>query len=410
MAYFAFAHAALATALAILAVHPDLPSAYFLHPRMVAVVHLVTLGWISASILGAFYIVAPLALGMPLAAGRADWAACAGFTIGTVGMATHFWMGEYRGMVWSAGLVMGAIGWVAARVARRLPAAPVPRAVKLHVALAFTNVLAAGTLGSFLGWPRTRGLVGVSPLASVFAHAQLAAIGWALMMVVGLAYRLLPMILPAKPPTERGLATSAVLIEAGLLLLVTNLITGGAWLPAAAVVITLGLASFVRNVRQVVAHRLPRPPALPQRDWSAWQVHGAFLALAVATVLGLVLTILPVGSTQVTLAWIYGVAGLVGGLAQIVIGMQGRLVPMYAYYRAMAARGGTPPGRSVHALVSIPYARAQFLTWTAGVPWLAAGLSTRHLVSIRASALVLLAAVVIGAAYMHHMMRTARRA
>ncbi|HVZ21547.1 MAG TPA: hypothetical protein VG871_10820, partial [Vicinamibacterales bacterium] len=47
LTYFAFAHLALVTAFVVLATHPSLPGAFFYHPRMVAVVHLVTLGWLT---------------------------------------------------------------------------------------------------------------------------------------------------------------------------------------------------------------------------------------------------------------------------------------------------------------------------------------------------------------------------
>jgi hypothetical protein len=49
--YFGVAHLCLATALAALAVTPRSLVGFFYHPRLLAVVHLVTLGWISASIL-----------------------------------------------------------------------------------------------------------------------------------------------------------------------------------------------------------------------------------------------------------------------------------------------------------------------------------------------------------------------
>ena len=122
----------------------------------------------------------------------------------------------------------------------------------------------------WLGLGRTSLSVDISPMAGAFAHAHLAAVGWALMMVVGLGYRLLPMILPAKPPDERGLARSAVLIEVGLVVVVAGLLGLDRLVPAGALVIILGLASFVRAVRRMVAERLPRPAALPARDWSAW--------------------------------------------------------------------------------------------------------------------------------------------
>ena len=64
--YFGFAHLSLALALAVLLARPDLPAGFFHHPRMIAIVHLVTPGWITSSILGAFYIVGPLALRLPL--------------------------------------------------------------------------------------------------------------------------------------------------------------------------------------------------------------------------------------------------------------------------------------------------------------------------------------------------------
>ena len=49
---------------------------------MIGVVHLVTLGWISGSILGALFIVGPLELRMPMPVGRLDYWAFAFYTIG----------------------------------------------------------------------------------------------------------------------------------------------------------------------------------------------------------------------------------------------------------------------------------------------------------------------------------------
>ena len=408
LAYFAFAHAGLTAAFLLLAVWPDLPGGYFLHPRMVALVHLVTLAWISGSIVGAFYIVAPLALGMPFVVGPRDWTAYMAFVVGTTGMVTHFWMGEYTGMVWSAALVLGAMGWMAFRAGRALPAAPVQSGVKLHVGLAFVNVIAAGAVGMWIGLRRPALGLTISPIAGAFAHAHMAAIGWALMMVIGLGYRLLPMILPAKPPANRGLATSAVLIESGLLVLAVSLFGTRGFALVGALIIVLGLARFVRTVRRMVAERLPRPPALPARDWSTWQVHGAMLWLLLAVGLGLTLSIVSGGVVQVQIAWVYGVAGLVGGLSQIVVGMQGRLVPLYAYYRAMAARGGAQPERSAHSLLSPPFARAIFLLWTFGVPSLAWGLATSDGRFIRGASLMLGVAVIVGAAYLRRLIRSAQ--
>jgi hypothetical protein len=395
--YFGFAHICLAAALGLLAVHPSIPGPFFLHPRMIAVVHLVTLGWISGSILGAFYIVGPLALRLPLQSRWGDRVAFGAFVSGTTGMVVHFWIGEYSGMVYSALLVAGAVLHVAVRAWRGLGEAVLPWPVKLHVALAFANMIGASVLGMLIGLNRIGRWWAWSPLSSAWAHAHLAAIGWAAMMVVGLSYRLIPMIVPAAMPTSASLAISAVLMEAGVIVLVFTLIAGSAWSAAGALLIVGGLASFVTQIRGVLKHRLPKPAALPRPDWSTWQTHAALLWLLVATALGLLLAMPLRLGTRIPIAWIYGTLGLGGFLAQIVIGIQGRLLPMHAWYRAFKAGGFQPPLRSAHTLSRPTLARAIFFTWLVGIPVLAAGLASGTPPLIRIGSVLLLAGVAVNA-------------
>jgi hypothetical protein len=398
--YFGFAHLSLAAAFGVMAVRPDLPAGFFHHPRMIAVVHLVTLGWISGSILGAFYIVAPLALRMPLRPGWLDRAACGSFVAGAIRMVSHFWIGEYSGMVWSALLVTAAVLHVAARALAGLRQAPVPWPVKLHVSLAFVNMIAASVFGMVVGMNRLFGWLSWAPVSSAFAHAHLAAIGWAMMMVVGLSYRLIPMIVPAAMPTRSSMARSAVLLEAGLIVLVIALVRGSAWTAAGALLIVAGLASFVREVRAIVAHRLPPPAALPRPDWATWQTHAAFFWLLLAAALGCVLSLPLPAEWVIPLGWTYGTAGLVGFLAQIVVGIQGRLLPLHGWYRGFEAGGMRPPAVSAHALASPAMAKFVFFAWLAGVPVLAAGLVAGSLIAIAAGSVLLLAAVAVNAAQM----------
>lgn len=395
--YFGFAHACLALAFAALAINPALPGAFFLHPRMVALVHLVTLGWISGSILGAFYIVGPLAMRMPLRAGWRDRAAVVSYAAGVAGMAARFWIGDYSRMAWFAILALAAVVHVAARAWVGLGAAVAPWAVKLHVALAFANVLAASLFGMFLGFNRAHGWVGWSPFGAAYAHLHLAVIGWATMMFVGLAYRLIPMIVPAAMPTGASLATSAVLIQTGVVVLALTLVRGSAWTAAGALLIVAGLASFVMHVRMVLKHRLPPPAALPRPDWATWQTHVALVWLLVASGLGLFLSFPGSTARLLTWGWIYGTAGLIGFLAQVIVGMQGRLLPMHAWYGAFEAGGFKPPPRSAHTLASPVLARAIFIAWTIGVPALAFGLARATPVVTAAASAILFAGVVLGA-------------
>lgn len=357
--YFAFAHLCLALAFGTLLVMPSVPGPFFLHPRMVALVHLVTLGWITGSILGAFYIVGPLALGLPLHSSTFDRVAFGSFVTGVTGMVGHFWIGEYGGMVWSALLVLVPVAHLARRLWNGLQHSSAPWPISLHVALAVGNMFAAAALGMLIGLNRLYGWFPWSPLSAAYAHAHLGAVGWALMMVVGLSYRLLPMILPSAMLEGRSVATSALFLQSGVIVLVVTLLNGSGWTIAGALLILGGLASFVWHVRWMLNRRRPRAAALPRRDWATWQTHAAFMWLLAAAGLGLMLSMPARAGAAVALGWWYGTLGLVGFLSQIVVGMQGRLRPLYAWYRAFEAGGLRPPSRSAHAR---PWRRDRALT------------------------------------------------
>ena len=405
LAYYLAAYAAFGAALLVVAFDPSLPGTSFYQPRFVSLVHLLTLGWLTGSILGSFYIVGPLALGVRMPVTKADWITFGSFVAGALGMVAHFWINTYDGMAWSALLVTAAVLWVGVRVLRGLRGSRIPWGVRLHVALAFFNIVAAASFGMVIGFDRSRGFL-ASPLAVMFAHAHIAAVGWVTMLVFGLAYRLIPMMLPAAMPAGRSLALSALLLQGGLVALTARLLADskGVWIGA--LLIVGGVLSFAAHVHRMLGHRLPRPPALPARDWSAWQVHTAIAWLIVAAASGIALSIGVPDDFRLALMWIYGVAGLVGFLAQMVAGMQGRLVPLYAWYRAYA-RSGAPPARSANALPSSAFAQVTFICWAAAVPLLAWGLPGGDQYAVRLGAVLLLLGLGVGGTYVVHMVRRA---
>jgi len=372
LVHFAGAHVALLLACVVLLVQPTLPGAFHYHPRMIALTHLLTLGWISGSIVGALYIVGPLALGLPLPRRSGDVAAAVSYWTGTAGMVTGFWLGRYAMVGTAALLVLAALAWVGGRVLLGLRTARVPPAVALHIGLAFGNVILAALLGLWSAVGRSRGWIEVSPLHLAMAHAHLAGIGWAVMMIVGVAYRLVPMFLPAAMPSGASLVWSAVLLELGALGTAWTLATQGGTLLIWVACVLAAFGTFSTQMRRTVANRRPRPAAMSGRDWSTWQTHIALLWALVAAGLGIWVATRP-GPTAWT--WAYAVAGLVGFIAQMVVGIAGRLLPIHAWYVAMWRGGGAPPPRPVHALLKPRHALAILLLWLAGVPLLATGLA-----------------------------------
>jgi hypothetical protein len=405
--YFGVAHVALAFAFAAVALDPRGVSGFFYHARMLGIVHLVTLGWITASILGSLYVVGPIALRVWIPAMWLDYTAFALVLIGIVGMVAHFWLQAYGGMAWSAITVGTGIIAVGVHVARRLRHASLPRAVSAHIMLAFLNVLGAAALGVLIGFDKVYHFLPGFVLANVFAHAHLAALGWATMMVIGVAYRLLPMILPAATPGGPRLWLSAILLQTGVSGLFVTLLWHGPFAWICALTIVGGLAAFLSQVVWMLRRPRPRPPGVRRPDPAVMHAGASLTSLGLASVLGVWLTIVEPSSATLRIAMAYGVFGLVGFLAQMVVGMEGRLLPIFAWYWAYANTGYKGSVPSQHAM---PWRNGQelvFVLWLFGVPALAGGLAFDAVTFVSAAAWCLLAATLLDAVNVARILRYA---
>jgi hypothetical protein len=405
--YFATAHVALALAFAAVALDPRGVSGFFYHSRMIGIVHLVTLGWITASILGSLYIVGPIALRVRFAATWIDYTAFSLVVIGIVGMVAHFWLNEYGGMAWSAATVGTGIVVAGVTIVRQLRGATLPRAIVAHIVLAFANVFGAATMGVLIGFDKVYHFLPGFVLATVFAHAHLAAIGWASMMVVGVAYRLLPMVLPAEMPKGPRLWISAIALEIGVSGLFVTLLLRSEFAWIFALLVIAGFGAFLSTVVWMLRHPRPRPSAVRTPDPAVWHAACALASLVLASGLGFWLAITEPSAATLRVATAYGVLGLVGFLAQMVVAMEGRLLPLFAWYWAQANTGYEDRVSSPHDMAWRGGQELVFVLWLFGVPALAGGLAFDAVPFVRAAAWSLLAATLIDSANVVRILRLA---
>jgi len=366
--YIVTAHVSLACAFLLTAWNPAAVAGFFYHARIVAIVHLVTIGWIAMSILGESYIVLPLACGVAFPARSGDYVAYALVLIGLVGMVAHFWIGEFAGMAWSAATAASGVLYVVVRLALAMRHAKVAGGVKVHLYLAAVNAASAVTMGVLLGFDKAHSFLPGYVLSNVFAHAHLAAVGWVSMTMMGFGYRLLPMVLPSAMPSGPTVWVSAILLEFGIIGLFVSLVTRheSTWLFA--VLIVAAFATAAAHVMWMLAHPKRPPHHRSGADYATRHLASAGLCLVLACVCGLFLAALPMSDATMRVALLYGVLGLVGFLAQAIVGFAERLLPIAWTYWALQASGGVS--------VPVPPRRAPgltFLAWCLGVPLVAAG-------------------------------------
>jgi hypothetical protein len=407
--YLGAAHVALACACVLVGWWPRAAAGFFYHSWMVAIVHLVTLGWISFSILGAIYVVGPLALRMEMPARRADYVAYGFALVGLIGMVAHFWIEEYDGMAWSAATVACGILYMAARIAVAVRRANVQPGVKLHVALACVNIWIAASMGVLVAIDKVEHILPGFVLSNVFAHAHLAVLGWATMMVVGVAYRLLPMTFPSRMPAGRSTFASAILLETGVLGLFATLLLRSAWAVVFGLTVIAGLGVFAAHVVWMLRRPALRPPGVPRLDFGVLHAASAGLSLMVAAAIGLMLLVLPLSPRTLHAAAAYGVLGLVGCLSQMVVAMEARLLPMVTWFWSYERNDYRVPPPSPHVMRDRALQAIVFAGWSVAVPTLALGLYLESAAVLGIGAWSLFAAVVVGTSdnvfVLRHMMR-----
>lgn len=406
--YFGWAHLCLLVATLTLAVDPRGVAGFFYHPRMLAVVHLVTLGWITSSILGALYLVVPMAFRAPLEKRRVDSWIFWLYVIGVLGMVSHFWIDAPSGMIWSAGVVVLALTLAAVRFLRSLSRSRVSRAVKLHLQLAFVNVLLAGLLGMIVGLNRFFPFLPGGPLSGTLAHAHLAILGWATLVVMAAGYRLIPMLLPSAVPNGRGVWLSAILMEVGALSLAGFLLVAPSWAVLGAGISAAGIVAFGTRVIWMRRHPRPAPAARRSPDLGVLQAMQALVYLGLAAVLGMSLVLGSGGSWMLRVAMAYGVALLLGFLSQMVVGVSSRIVPWAAYLWSFGDGGfrQTPP--SPHDLPSRGLQWIVFVAWSLGVPTLLLGLTFDWIPMIRLAGGLLAIGTMAGALLLMTILRRSR--
>jgi hypothetical protein len=392
--YQAFAAFCFAVALAGIILFAEDFTGFYYHPRILALTHLVTLGWITGNIIGTLYMVGPMALLTHFTARSFDGIAFFLFAGGVLGMAAHFWRDLPVGMAWSAGCVYFAILFAGAKAIRLLYHSKAPAFVKLHVILAFLNLFLVGAWGILLAIHKFHGFLPTSSSPNVIAHAHLAAVGWATMMVFGIGYRLLPMFLPGEPAKGKLPVFSALFLEFGILgLFICTILEIN--VSGFVAFIVVGILLFFFSAIRTAIRRKPAPPPLPpQPDFSMLHAPLAFLCLTICIVAGLVLMSVPATEETLRLALAYGALGLIGFLSQIIIGLKPKILSIFTWYHAFTRSGSPNIPRPVDMPVRV-FQIAVFALWLVGLPTMIVGIYVASAFAIRAGATLLLASLAI---------------
>lgn len=345
---------------------PSAAGGAFSSPRVVAVVHLFTLGWITTSIMGALYQLLPVALGAPVRSEGLGHLSFWLYAPGVVAFVAGLLFGG--GRVTLAGASLAATGLVlfVANLGATLPRAERGGLTRWVLAAAGLFLLATVTLGLLLAVNLRSDALGGGRFLVVGLHAHVAAGGWVLMVVIGVADRLMPMFLLSHGAPEWPGRAAAVLVGlgAGVLTTIGHLLPAS-WTPVGGALLAAGTAAFLV---QCVLHY--RGSLKPELDPGMRLVAVGLGFLSVALLLGSVAMLQGPSSPRLVAG--YGAALLVGGFGLFVAGHYYKILPFLVWFHRFGP---------VAAERDVPQVGELFDHWWAGAATLLLGAGTAGLIA-----------------------------
>jgi|CXWL01.1.fsa_nt_gi hypothetical protein len=315
-----------------------------------AALHLVTLGVLVMTAMGASLQLLPVATRQPVRSTRWPAAIWWLYTPGVAAVA----LGMGRGVPWLLGLgalaVVLAVLAFAALLAINLRGARGMPGVVAHgwAALACLGVVLGTALALALAW---LGLPLIGRATALALHIAFAAYGFMGLLALGLSYILVPMFALAEAPDERRALASCALAVAALVL--AGLAAGGlAPQPLRVLALVAGASAVVLHLRLMrhalrtgMRRHLGRSFTLVRVAWALLLVS---LALALAVALDAPLD---------GLSTLFGLALIGGWLLTFLLGILQRILPFLASMHAGrgARRAPTPSSLSADRPLAIHF-------------------------------------------------------
>lgn len=383
---------------ALVLVAPELSAGAYLAPRVAGTTHLFTLGWITTSIMGALYQFLPVALDRPIRSERIAYVTLALYAPGLLAFVLGLATVQRPLMLGGAALFGSGLLLFIGNLTATLKSAT--RRDVTWWALSFATFYLGVTLvlGLALTGNLRWGYLGAGRLNALGVHLHVALSGWVLLVMIGVAHRLLPMFLLSHGAGDRFAKAAVALVAAGagvLTFLHHAPPLFGRWLPS--LLIAAGTASFLLQARKYYATR-HRPALDPGMRLAAGGL--ALLALAMLLAAPVVLS---VATARLSVAYV-GTAIL--GISLFVAAHHYKIVPFLVWYHRFGPVAGRQTVPRVSELFSARLAVVAATALFAGAVGTIIGVTAGLTPVTRAAAIALLSGALLMSAQMFQLWRT----
>lgn len=306
-------------------------------PRILAITHVATLGWISMIIFGALFQLVPVVLEVKLFSEKLAEIQFWIYIVGVVALVYGFWVFETGTLFLISAILLNLAMFIFAfNIVVTLKKVTKWNLTGLYLAAAIFHLVVTAIAGLLLAINLAHPYIKLDHLQYLNLHAHIAFIGWVSMVVMGVTYKLIPMFTLSHGFSLTNGKWAFWLINIGLLGISTVMhykdttiffyIFSG--------MITVGIIFFLLQVHIIFKKRIRK-----KFDTGIQFSFTAYLMLGITTVLG---TFMAFGNTSsiINLTLVYGYLIVFGYLSMLIVGQMYKIVPFLVWYHKYSSKVG----------------------------------------------------------------------
>lgn len=343
---------------------PELLATYHYNQHIIALTHVVTLGFAASIIMGALYQLAPVVLEIRLHSERLVRWHFAAHVVGLAGMVSSFWIWDLK-LAGLFGCVMGlGIGLFAYNLGRTIARAPEWNVVALAISSALFWLAATLLAGLYLAATKCWSFSPFAGISAMHAHAHLGGIGVFLMLIAGVSFKLVPMFSLSEIQNARRAVGAILLLNAALLGLFVTMLLSNPWKLAFSILIVAALALYGWELIAILRARKRQ-----RLDWGLKYFITAVGLLGPVSLLGVFLSWpnLVVNERIGQLENVYGLLALLGVVTLAILGMLYKIVPFLVWQTRYSREIGRNKVPTLADLYSAPLQALGYWIYVAGL-------------------------------------------
>ncbi|MFZ1848136.1 MAG: hypothetical protein WAU12_14570 [Saprospiraceae bacterium] len=347
---------------------------HYFHPHILAITHTMALGWGTMIILGASHQLVPVLIESKLYSNTLAYISFILAAIGIPLLVYGFYVFDMRWPAqWGGWLVVMAILAYMINIAVSMVKSKHESVHAVFVFTATTWLCFTAILGLAQVYNFTSILLPESSLHYLTLHAHAGIIGWFLLLIIGVASRLIPMFLISKYSNVRLLWWIYALINGALLIFVILFLYPGreALLFIPVITVFIAISLFIYYCYWAYKKRI-RKQVDEQVKLSLISV--VMLLLPVLFLILVIVTLILTSGEQLNLIISYGFIIFFGWITAIIMGMTFKTLPFIVWnkvYHHLSGLGKTPSPKDlfnnpVFKIMAIAYL-AGFIIFTLGI-------------------------------------------